>query len=91
VHNNEKWELYFRPPPAIFSSFLYIYIEVYNHPLIYVCLYFYIYEKDGYIPVTYNLPADYNIFVEEFKRNPSAMWIMKPTNMAQGKVGYVIK
>mmetsp|Transcript_22374 Transcript_22374/g.29262 ORF Transcript_22374/g.29262 Transcript_22374/m.29262 type:complete len:397 (+) Transcript_22374:105-1295(+) len=46
--------------------------------------------KDGYIPVTYNLPADYNIFVEEFKRNPSAMWIMKPTNMAQGKGIFII-
>jgi tubulin polyglutamylase TTLL1 len=26
------------------------------------------------VPVTYLLPADYNIFVEEFKRNPNAMW-----------------
>jgi tubulin polyglutamylase TTLL1 len=25
------------------------------------------------VPVTYLLPADYNIFVEEFKRNPNAM------------------
>jgi tubulin polyglutamylase TTLL1 len=45
---------------------------------------------DQYLPVTYNLPADYNIFVEEFKRNPSAMWIMKPTNMAQGKGIFII-
>lgn len=31
-----------------------------------------------FIPVTYLLPADYNIFVEEFRRNPSYTWIMKP-------------
>merc|ERR1719230_589501 len=43
-----------------------------------------------YVPVTYNLPADYNLFVEEFKRNPNAMWIMKPTNMAQGKGIFII-
>ena len=41
--------------------------------------------KDGYVPLTYNLPADYNIFMEEFKRNPNTMWIMKPTARAQGK------
>ncbi len=29
--------------------------------------------KDGYVPLTYNLPADYSIFVEEFKRDPGAM------------------
>jgi len=41
--------------------------------------------KDGYIPMTYNLPADYNIFLEEYKRNPSSWWIMKPQNGLQGK------
>lgn len=37
-----------------------------------------------FIPVTYLLPADYNIFVEEFRRNPSYTWIMKPAGKAQG-------
>ena len=31
-----------------------------------------------FIPVTFMLPADYNIFVEEFRRHPSSTWIMKP-------------
>lgn len=37
------------------------------------------------VPMTYILPGDYTIFVEEFKRYPNATWIMKPTNNAQGK------
>jgi tubulin polyglutamylase TTLL1 len=34
------------------------------------------------VPMTYVLPGDYTIFVEEFKRNPNTTWIMKPTNAA---------
>ena len=41
-------------------------------------------------PTTYVLPADYSIFVEEFKRNPNSMWIMKPTSKAQGKGIFII-
>eukprot|EP00050_Salpingoeca_kvevrii_P007748 m.298326 g.298326 ORF g.298326 m.298326 type:complete len:403 (+) comp13833_c0_seq1:294-1502(+) len=37
------------------------------------------------IPDTFMLPADYSIFVEEFRRNPHATWIMKPSGSAQGK------
>jgi tubulin polyglutamylase TTLL1 len=37
------------------------------------------------VPMTYILPGDYNIFVEEFKKYPNATWIMKPTARAQGK------
>lgn len=47
-------------------------------------------QKDGvknvidYVPTTYLLPADYSLFVEEFRRNPHSMWIMKPTSKARG-------
>lgn len=34
------------------------------------------------IPMTYIFPGDYNIFVEEFRRNPNTMWIMKPSSKA---------
>ncbi|XP_071485275.1 polyglutamylase complex subunit TTLL1-like [Diadema setosum] len=37
-----------------------------------------------FIPVTFLLPADYNLFVEEFRKNPSSTWIMKPTGKARG-------
>ncbi|CAH8633542.1 unnamed protein product [Schistosoma bovis] len=37
-----------------------------------------------FIPVTYMLPQDYNLFAEEFKRNPSSTWIMKPSGKARG-------
>jgi len=53
--------------------------------------------KDGantssadFVPVTYLLPADYTLFVEEFRRNPNAMWIMKPTARSQGKGIFLI-
>ncbi len=36
------------------------------------------------VPMTYILPGDYTIFVEEFKKNPNTTWIMKPTSRAQG-------
>ena len=37
------------------------------------------------VPQTYILPGDYSIFIEEFKRNPNATWIMKPASKSQGK------
>lgn len=37
------------------------------------------------IPLTYILPGDYNIFVEEFKKPNAGTWIMKPSGRAQGK------
>ncbi|CAN0152564.1 unnamed protein product, partial [Scytosiphon promiscuus] len=43
-----------------------------------------------FVPVSYMLPADYSLFVEEFRRCPNAMWIMKPTNRAQGKGIFII-
>ena len=36
------------------------------------------------VPMTYILPGDYTIFIEEFKKNPNTTWIMKPTAGAQG-------
>jgi tubulin polyglutamylase TTLL1 len=37
------------------------------------------------IPVTYILPGDYTLFVEEFRKTSKNMWIMKPCGRAQGK------
>ena len=37
------------------------------------------------IPQTYIFPGDYNIFVEEFRRQPNSTWIMKPSHKAQGQ------
>jgi len=37
-----------------------------------------------FFPTTYNLPGEYSIFVEEFKRC-GMVWIMKPIGKSQGK------
>lgn len=48
------------------------------------------YTELDFLPTTYLLPSDYNLFVEEFRRGPSAMWIMKPTSKAQGRGIFII-
>ena len=42
-------------------------------------------SKCDFFPTTYELPSEYHMFVEEFKRNPGTIWIMKPAGKAQGK------
>ncbi|CDW73250.1 tubulin-tyrosine ligase family [Stylonychia lemnae] len=56
-------------------------------------------EKEGkyeeantfnFFPTTYNLPGDYSLFVEEFKKTLGSVWIMKPIAKSQGKGRYII-
>ena len=42
------------------------------------------------IPTTLLLPNDFSLFVEEYKKSPSLMWIMKPTSKCQGKGIFII-
>lgn len=42
-------------------------------------------------PPTYVLPADYALFLEEFKRRPGSVWIAKPIGKAQGKGIFLLK
>ncbi|KAJ0177247.1 hypothetical protein K1T71_007256 [Dendrolimus kikuchii] len=36
------------------------------------------------IPLTYILPSDYNMFIEEYRKFPQATWILKPCGKSQG-------
>ena len=42
------------------------------------------------VPVTYVLPQDYALFVEECRRHPACTYIMKPISKAQGKGIFLI-
>jgi len=41
--------------------------------------------KCDFFPPTFELPTEYHMFVEEFKKYPNATWIMKPAAKSQGK------
>lgn len=36
------------------------------------------------VPLTFMMPADYNLFAEEFRKDPNSTWIMKPAAKARG-------
>ncbi|CCW64978.1 unnamed protein product [Phytomonas sp. EM1] len=42
------------------------------------------------VPMTYNIPNDMSMFIEEFKRCPGSTWIVKPTSCSQGKGIFLI-
>lgn len=47
-------------------------------------------DELDFVPATYTLPADYSLFVEEFRRHPASTWIMKPARGAQGSGIFLI-
>ncbi|KAL3321234.1 putative tubulin polyglutamylase ttll9 [Cichlidogyrus casuarinus] len=42
-------------------------------------------ERFDFIPTTFELPVEYHMFVEEFKKQNGSVWIMKPIAKSQGK------
>ena len=44
-------------------------------------------SKYNFFPQTYNMPAEYAIFLEEYKKSQNNLWIMKPVNYNINKVG----
>jgi tubulin polyglutamylase TTLL1 len=44
-----------------------------------------------FLPLTYVLPGEYSLFVEEFHRNPNTTWIVKPASRSQGKGIFLLR
>jgi tubulin polyglutamylase TTLL9 len=42
-------------------------------------------QEVDFFPLSFNMPSEYSLFVEEFKRNQTTVWIMKPVGKSQGK------
>ncbi|KAG5837919.1 hypothetical protein ANANG_G00218220 [Anguilla anguilla] len=42
-------------------------------------------SKCDFFPRTFELPSEYHLFVEEFKKSAGSTWIMKPVARSQGK------
>jgi len=38
-----------------------------------------------FLPLTFVLPGDMSVFLEEFKKWPNSLWILKPSNRSQGQ------
>ena len=38
-----------------------------------------------FLPMTFVLPGDMSVFLEEFKKWPNSLWILKPSNRSQGQ------
>jgi len=47
-------------------------------------------QRTDFIPITFVLPNDYSLFVEEFRKQPKSVWIMKPASKAQGVGIFII-
>lgn len=48
------------------------------------------YMHMNFLPMTFNLPAESTLLLEEFKRNPLMAWICKPSGGLQGKGIFII-
>jgi len=43
-----------------------------------------------FYPMTYYMPNEYTLFLDEYKRSPNQLWIMKPVGKAQGRGIFII-
>ena len=42
-------------------------------------------KQFDFFPLTFNMPNDYTLFINEYKKHSNQIWIMKPSCKAQGR------
>lgn len=48
-------------------------------------------KQYNFYPLTYHMPSEFTIFVEEYKHSPNSIWIMKPAGKAQGRGIFIVQ
>lgn len=47
-------------------------------------------KEYNFYPLTFHMPSEFTLFVEEYKHTPNTIWIMKPAGKAQGKGIFIV-
>ena len=47
-------------------------------------------KEYNFYPLTFHMPSEFTLFLDEYKHTPNTVWIMKPAGKAQGKGIFIV-